>query len=1096
MKGLIPEKTKAKVLFSTTFDGDFAGKTDGFLTLSVKDGPKDTWIGPEHTGISGAHTLCVEGKAPAGRLVTPLFTGLSVAVSSDTVFRYHIFPAFTGEHYDYGYTQMYFALRVRFSDGSIAELTDQNGNSLSAEAQGKSRTLYTHQWNQLYASMGEYAGKTVEAILLEYEKDADRDFCAYFDDVSVYDKPEDRRTRLCHWATIFRGTNDTGAFSRGLTTPAVTVPQGFSMYAPCTNFDTSKHYDYFSDNIICMSVSHEPSIWIGDRGTWQFMVNTSKNAACVKSAAEIETKSLKNIFSHDNETGHPHYYSVSFEDDGKDARDSSLEMTPACHGVAVRFTYGKTAANRSVIFDNHTGDSQVTFGADGSFVAYTDHKSNGSGRMFIYGRFDRIPVSTAVFGRSAVATFAPDTDEVLMTFATSYIDGAQAARNYEYELSGKSFEAICSEAADEWDKVFSCITDIKGARTEQKESVYSALYYLYKYPNIMSENTGTPENPVWKYRSPYSGKVEEGVFYINNGFWDTYRTAWSGYSLFSPDKLPALIDGFVRHYRDQGWVPRWSAPGGVNCMVGTSSDIIFADAMAKGFEFDRKGAYESAVKNGAVYPSDPRNGGRTRMERSVFLGYTPGSHEDFSWSIEGYINDYGIYRMATILAAEEKDAAKKREYLDAADYYMHRAMNYALLFCDMGEGTENKWFRGREADGSFTTANSHEGKYDPLFWGRDYTETDAYNMSVGAVFDGEGLASLYGSKAALAEKIDSILTTCDVYRGYGATDDFGGIHEQREMREVKLGRLGLSNQPSHHIIYMYNFTDEHYKTQKYVRDCNRRLFVGGRFGQGYPGDEDNGEMSCWYLFSCLGFYPLCVGSAEYTIGSPAFSEVTVKIGEKPLCIRALNNSDENIYIQSARFNGEPLCSCVITHEQLAGGGLLEFEMGSEPSDWAKGSAPFSLTAKGAEIEYREDLVPSDALFCVSDSFTSSRCDRITVSSDSGTVSAAFDNNSKTETVFSKSATVGISFPEPVNAQALTLTSPASEGCSLSRLTVLAAADGCDFVTLLDRKNICFEWAQYTKPFSLENSGSYSHYLIKFTSENDISLAEIELLGRK
>ncbi len=1086
-KGLLPEKTPEKRLFSSSFEGDFQDRTEASLVLSVIDGPADPWIGRAHTGISGPHVLSVEGNAAVKKAAVTLFDRLEVKVSEDTVFTYHIFPSFSGEHYDYTYCQMYFALGLYFTDGSRAFLTDQNGNALDPLSQGKSRTLYTHQWNQLYASVGEYAGKTIDRIVLEYEMpDGKREFVTYFDDISLVDKKPEKKTRLCHYATIFRGTNDTGAFSHGLTTPAVTLPQGFSMYAPCTNPETSKHYDWLSDNLLCMTVSHEPSIWIGDRGTWQFMVNTSKDT----SDEALATKGLHNRFHHENERGYPHYYGIVFGEDGGDAACSSLEMTPSCHGAAVRFCYREGAKHHSVILDNQVGDSAGTFGADGSFVAYSDHRSNGSGRLYVYGKFDTKPVATASRGRSAIAVF--DADEVNLKFATSYIDYAQAEHNYALELAGKDFDALCAEAADAWDGIFSHITGIRGAREEQVENIYAGLYYLYKYPNLMSENRGSAETPVWQYRSPYSGKVEDGLFYINNGFWDTYRTAWAGYSLFTPEKLPELLNGFIRHYHDQGWIPRWSAPGGVNCMVGTSSDVIFADAMVKGFAFDDVAAYRSALKDGAVYPADPRNGGRTKMDRSVFLGYTPGSGEDFSWSIEGYINDYGISRMAAILAERTSDPVKKEEYRAEYEYYRHRAMNYTLLFCD-GEGVENKWFRGREADGSWTVRNNTDGRFDPLFWGNDFTETDAYNMTVSAVFDGRGLANLYGGPKAMAKKIDSIFETNDIYRGYGAADERGGIHEQREAREVKLGRFGISNQPSHHIPYMYNHTDEHYKAQKYVRDCTKRLFVGSRFGQGYPGDEDNGEMSCWYIFSCLGFYPLSIGSGEYAIGSPAFSEINVNFGNRSLRILAHNNSDENVYIQSASFNGKPLDACVISHEAIREGGVLEFVMGPAPSDWAKGSAPTSLTTGDAPAKPWRDLTAPDALFAVTDSFTAAPVAAETVFSNVGTIPAALDNTSKTEAVFAfDKTTVLFSSPEEKEVSAVTLTSPAVENTTIASFEVYGAADNGEWQPLGAWKNLSFEWAQYTRPFLLKNTGSFRHYKLVFGGCR--ALAEIELLG--
>ncbi len=1086
-KPYLPDYSPETVLFASSFDGDFQNLATNALTLTVKDGPEEDWIGNAHNGVSGPHTLEVTGHSLIGKAEVTLFSSLNVTVSEDTVFTYHIFPFFSGEHYDYDYSQMYFTLGVYFTDGSRADLVDQNGNKLTALAQGKSRTLYTHQWNQLYASMAVYAGKTVDKIVLEYEmENGKREFVTYFDDISLVDKKPTVKTRPCHRATIFRGTNDTPAFSHGLTTPAVTMPQGFNMYGPCNIPEHSKHYKWLSDNLLCMTVSHEPSIWIGERGSWQFMINTSKN----ETAAEIATKTLRNKFSHQNEIGLAHYYAVEFGEDGEDAACSKLEMTPSMHGCALRFTYGKGAKYHSVIFDNQVGDGAISFGADGSFVAYSDHRSNGSGRLYVFGKFDKIPVAVKTAGRGGIAVF--DADEVNLLFATSYLDHAQAKKNYVLELRGKTFDEIAEEAASAWDEIFSHITDIKGAREEEIDNIYSGLYYLYKYPNLLSENTGTNEEPVWRYHSPYTNKGEDGVMYINNGFWDTYRTAWAGYTLFTPEKMPTLLNGFTRHFHDQGWIPRWSAPGGVNCMVGTSSDVIFADAMVKGIDFDVEGAYRSSIKDGSVYPNNPVHGGRTKMERSVFLGYTPGIHEDFSWSIEGYINDYGISQMAKIFADKETDPKKKEAYLSEYEYFRHRALNYTLLFKD-GEGIENKWFRGREVDGSWTTCNTTDGEFDPMFWGNNYTETDAYNMSVSVVHDGKGLANLYGGPAAMAKKMDAIFETNGVHRGYGAQNDKTGIHEQREAREVKLGRFGISNQPSHHIIYMYNHTTDHYKTQKYIRDCTKRLFVGQNFGQGFPGDEDNGEMSCWYLFACLGFYPVSIGSGEYTIGSPAFEDITVNFAGKSLRVIAHNNSDENVYIQSAKLNGEPLDTCVISHETIAAGGVLEFEMGPAPSDWAKGTAPTSLTVGDAPAKPWIDKVAANAKVVISTDFAPSPVEVYTIKSSTGKITAALDNNSKTEATFNRNdVTVVFSSPEGYKVEALTLTSPATEKTSIGKITVWGADDNGEWTLLGTWSEEYFEWGHYTRPFVFKTAGNFKHY--KLEMKDVRAVAELELLG--
>ncbi len=1097
MKQLLPEIAEKKVLLSASFiEGDAHSAnfyhSDHHFALELSKGPSMTWIGPSDTGISGPHTLKVSGSIHnGGKYSATLFRGLELPVCADTTLKYHIFPAMHGDHYDHNYTQMYFSLDLIFSDGtSLSELgaRDQNGTALTPVAQGQLRILFCNQWNQVICRVGEVAsGKTIDKIVLQYEKPTGTGtFVTYFDDLSIYEQAPAVYSRPCHYINPLRGTNDSPAFSRGLTTPAICTPQGFNMYAPCTNHANNKHYDYFSHTINSISISHEPSIWIGDRGTWQFMINTSRDAA---KDSTIGTYYQHNFFSHEDELALAHYYGLKFGPNGGDASDSKLEMTPTSHGVCVRFTYDHADRCRSILFDCQSADGGINFGTDNSFTAYSDHKSNGSGRVFIYGVFSAKPSATANRGRSGIASFSENVVE--MRFATSYISYAQAKKNYELELAGRSFDEICADAASQWDAVLSCISDIKGASEQQLETIYSGLYYLYKYPNTVSENTGSAEAPVMKYRSPYTKKVENGDMYINNGFWDTYRTCWAGYGLFSPEKLPALLNGFVKHYEDSGLVPRWSAPGGVNCMVGTSSDVIFADAVVKGFDFKIEEAYESAVKNACVYSPTPKDGGRELLDRSIFLGYTPGIHEDFSWSMEGYINDYGIAQIAKYLYEKETDAEKKQNYLADYRYFINRAKNYTLLFWDNGEGVKNKWFRGRNADGSLHHANDHDGKFDPLFWGNDFTETDAYNMTVSVPFDGKGLANLYGGKDALTKKIDSIFETYDIYRGYGADSEHSGIHEQREAREMKLGRYGHSNQPSHHIIYMYDFSSEPWKAQKYSRDVTRRLYNGGRFGQGFPGDEDNGEMSTWFIFSALGFYPLSMGSGQYAIGSPLFEEVSVNYGGHTLHIVAKNNSEENVYIQSMTVNGKPADRCYITHEEIKNGGEIVFTMGPKPSDWGN-EAPLSLTEGDLPAAPLTDLAAAGIKIEACDKTDTAAVDTDTIFTAVCGISALIDNSSKTDALLEDGSSITYSLASPKKVELFTITS-SFEPETVSNVTLYAAENDGEWIELCSYSDLTFRWAQYTRPFLTGADKAYSHYKLVF--DKAVTVAEIELLGK-
>ena len=1091
MKNLIPKSYPKTILFSSDFekaiiDSDAYGEN---FRAELSDGPDYTWIGPDKK-LSSGKILKISGKIEnGGKYRLKLYDNLFLNVSKNTRLTYHVFPSMLGDRYDCNYTQTYFGIELEFSDGSFLSDTgakDTNGTGVSASDQGNSRILYTHQWNRINVELGKYAfGKTIKSVIITYDNPIGNGcFATYFDKIEIYDRKKTEFSRLCHRVNILHGTNDSPAFSRGLTAPAVLVPQGFNMYGPCTNNGKNKHYDYLTDRFDSITVSHEPSIWIDDRGTWQFMVNTSKKA---ENGDDFSTAAQINRFSHENEIALAHYYSVSFDENGGDAENSRIEITPTLHGVIARFTFKEECENRSILFDCQRADGDVEFHDDGSFTALSQHKNNGSHDMYIYGRFSSLPVCTEKQGKKGIASFSQDLIE--MRFATSYISYEQAKHSYELELSDRSFEEICSEAADEWDEILSRVSNIKGATDEQLETVYTGLYYLYKYPNTLSENTGTAERPILKYRSPYSGKIEDGEMYINNGFWDTYRTVWAGYSLLTPEKLPLLLNGFVQHYKDQGLIPRWSAPGGVNCMVGTSSDVIFADAVVKGFDFDIQNAYDSALKNASVYSPAPEKGGRKNLNKSIFLGYTPGDREDFSWSVESYINDYGIAQMAKILCEREIDPLKKNKFEAEYRYFMNRAKNYAILFYNGSEKVKDKWFRGKYENGEWTTANNYNGKFDPLFWGNDFTETDAYNMAVSIPYDGQGLANLYGGKDKLAEKLDSIFETFDVYRGYGAKNELEGIHEQREMREVKLGRYGHSNQPSHHIIYMYDFTDKPWKAQKYSRYVTSKLYCGGDFGQGLPGDEDNGEMSTWFLFSALGFYPLSISSGEYAVGSPLFDEATLNFGGKKLVIKSVNNSSENIYVKSLTVNGRKADRLFITHDEIKDGGEIVFEMSDHPTDFGK-TAPKSLTEDESAPFPLRDIAAPETIKNVSD-FDFDNVEVNTVFTDVANVQILFNDISESSAVITAGSSVIFAYPEIKNVEIFTLTS--SDAPEKSGIATFYASDGKEWKKLAETGKNGFKWKRYTRPFLTGDIGKHKFFKIVF--EEDCEYSQIELIGK-
>ncbi len=1051
------------------------------MATVVNGGPVAPWNKPG--AFDGSSALAVWGKKTQRNdsyARNVLYSGLNIKVTANTQLSYVHFPALAdGTTYDYEYTSMYMTIDVKFTDGTyLSQLSaiDQNGFGMDPVSKGESNALYTEQWNYVETCLGDVAeGKTIDGIYVYFRMDESTTmprFLAYFDDLVIEDKAHVVYEHLSDYILTTRGTNCTTSFSRGLTTPFITMPNGFNFFTPVTEINTNQPYHYQNEAISQFSVSHVPSTWVGDYGTWQFMANTSVDIADMKNS-DIQASALGASFRHDNEIAKAHYYSVTF-DKGSKASGVRVEMTPTTHGVYVRFTFPKDSENVNIVFDcARAGGSLAVDTATGEVNATSDHTQNGSASLRVYGKFDQTPAAykEASNGKTGIVSFPAGTTEVTLKFATSFISGTQAKKNLALEIGeGDTFDTVFQKAQKAWDDICGII-EIEGASYTELVTFYSNLYRLYSYPNLYSENEGTNENPKWVYASPYhNGKKTEGKLYVNNGFWDTYRTTWAAYALLTPSLDTEFLNGILQHYEDNGWIPRWVAPGGTNSMLGTSSDIIFADAYLKGIEFDYETAYESMIRNAATVSKDVTNGGRAENETAPFLGYVSNATgSGFSWTMEDYISDYCIGVMA-----------EKLGHTDEAKYYYNRAKFYVNLY-----HPTNKFFIGKNPEGKWST----DGGYNPANWWGDYTETNGWTMFFATgVYDGLGLANFIGGKDALAKKLDAYFdNSIEAMKKVQS----GSIHEMVEAREVRLGQYGHSNQPAHAIPYLYAYADQPYKTQALVRDVLSRLYVGSEIGQGYCGDEDNGEMSGWYVLSALGFYPQNMGSGQYIIGSPLFDQVTIHLeGGKDLVIRANNNSSENVYVQSVTWDGKAYNDCFLDHAELVKGGTIVFEMGSEPSAWGVDSEPKSLTT-GTDIPNpAEDLVAGRVKVRSTAFAPTSSAGVYVMNADDG--EKLFDNTSKTYVSVSSDTAIVWAKKSGTELAMITLTC-SSAGRAPSAFKLEASNDGVGWITL-DSRALSFDWNQYTRAFAVPEAaaGVYCYYRITF--EGSGQLAEVEFLG--
>ncbi|MFG2575771.1 GH92 family glycosyl hydrolase [Streptomyces sp. NPDC048481] len=1064
----------ADVRFGTGGDD---GPVPPDMLTTVDRGPAGSPTAKAQAGFTGRRALRYAGRhTAAGRAYSynKVFD-VDVRVGPRTRLAYRIFPAMADGDLDYAATHV--SVDLAFTDGtylSALGARDQYGFPLSPRGQGAAKVLYVNQWNDVVAGIGAVAaGKTVDRILLAYDSPAGpARFRGWVDDVALRTAaPEPRKAHLSDYALTTRGTQSSGAFSRGNTFPATAVPHGFNFWTPVTNASSLGWlYDYARGNnadnlptIQAFGASHEPSPWMGDRQTFQVMPSA---AAGVPDTGRTD-RAL--AFRHTNETARPYYYGVRFENGLR------AELAPTDHAAALRFTY--PGPDASVVFDNVTEQAGLALDEEAGVVTgYSDVKSGlsaGATRLFVYGEFDAPVTDGASNGVKGYLRFDAGADRtVTLRLATSLIGVDQARDNLRREIpAGTDFATVEARAQRQWDDLLGRV-EVEGASQDQLTTLYSSLYRLYLYPNSGFEQVGD----TYRYASPFSpmpgpdtpthtgARIVDGKVYVNNGFWDTYRTTWPAYALLTPKQAGVLADGFVQQYKDGGWTSRWSSPGYADLMTGTSSDVAFADAYVKGVRFDAAAAYEAALKNATVVP--PASGvGRKGMSTSPFLGYTStATHEGLSWALEGYLNDYGIARMGQALYRR----TGLERYKEESAYFLNRAQGYVHLF-----DPEAGFFQGKDDKGGRRVPS---GDYDPRVWGYDYTETNGWGYAFTAPQDSRGLAALYGGRGGLAKKLDAYFATPETASPRFAGSYGGVIHEMTEARDVRMGMYGHSNQVAHHAVYMYDAAGQPWKTQAKAREVLSRLYTGSAIGQGYHGDEDNGEQSAWYLFSALGFYPLVMGGGEYAVGSPLFTKATVHLENgKDLVVRAPRNSARNVYVQGLKVDGRPWTSTALPHALLAKGAVLDFAMGPRPSAWGTGenAGPVSIS--------RDDKVPTP------------RTDAL-----KGGGGPLFDDTSATQAAVPD--TIVLPVTARTAARQYTLTC-ADHTRAPGGWTLQGSADGRAWTDLDRRSAEDFRWDRQTRAFTIARPGGYGHYRLVFdgkdgtgTTAGELRLAEVELLS--
>ncbi|HEX7906299.1 MAG TPA: GH92 family glycosyl hydrolase [Chitinophagaceae bacterium] len=728
------------------------------------------------------------------------------------------------------------------------------------------------------------------------------------------------------YVNTLQGTNSKYELTRGNTYPTTALPFGMHTWTPQTgkNGDGWK-YQYFKKTIRGFQQAHQCSSWTSDYCVFSFMPVTAKLV--------VNEEERAAGFSHDNEIAKPHYYKVKLDN------GIVTEMSPTERGAHLRFSFPKGSASYLVL-DGYTGVSQVTIlPKERKITGYVSNNKNKSRKLiksYFEIVFDKPFTSFGTWenrkntiqnnqsegegeGIGAYIQFK-DGEKIQAKVASSYISPEQAGITLNAELGKfKSLEDTKTAAANVWNKHLSRIL-VEGGTEEEKATFYSCFFRasLFSRQFYEYDSEGNPY-----YYSPYDGQVHKGYMFTDTGFWDTFRGQFPLNTIMYPTMHGRYMKALLDAQEQCGWLPSWSFPSEGGSMIGNHAISLLADAWAKGIRtFDPEKALKAylneATNKGPWGPSNGRDGWKEYYQ----LGYVPYPEykEATAKTLEYAYDDFCGYHLA--------DLTGNSFY---KNIFARQMYNYRNVY-DSSTG----FMRGKKANGEWVPG------FDPYNWGGPFTEGNAWHWQWSVFHDIRGLINLMGGAKNFNAKLDSIFTVPNTIKlgGYNHV-----IHEMTEMVMANMGQYAHGNQPIQHMIYLYNYSGEPWKAQRHVRDVMDKLYNATE--NGYPGDEDQGQTSSWYVLSALGFYSVCPGTGQYVIGSPVFKKtiITLENGKK-FTIEAKNNSKENVYIQSASLNGKAYDHNWLTYDDIINGGLLEFTMGNKPAlsrGLGEEDKPFSLS---------------------------------------------------------------------------------------------------------------------------------------------------------
>lgn len=695
--------------------------------------------------------------------------------------------------------------------------------------------------------------------------------------VAANSQKEDLTKYVNQWI----GTGGHGHVFLGANVPFGLVQLGPTQYTH--GWDWCSGYHISDSLIIGFGHMHLSGTGIGDLGDIALLPVGSVNQKDVR-------------FDHQNEVVRPGYYSVKLNNP-----NVFVELTATKRVGMHRYTFGGDAESGLIALNLRQGigwdnvkESRITQESPNTVTGY--RRSHGWARdqiIYFVAEFSS-PVTVQEQQGDTVTVFRIDdvSSPLLVKVALSPVSVENAKLNMKAELPDWHFNNTVAAARQAWNDELSKIK-VSTDDITKKRIFYTAMYHTMIAPSVFSDVNGD-------YRgADYKNHHGDFTNYTTFSLWDTYRAAHPLMTLIHPEKQRDIAETFINIYRQQGKLPVWHLMGNeTDCMVGNPGIPVMADLVLKGFVSDKETAFE-ALRTSAL--CDDR--GLNLLKEYGYLPFDKDStYETVAKGLEYALADDGVAKVARLLG-------KQKDY----KYFLNRSKSYKIYF-DKKSG----FMRGVGSDGKFREP------FDPfnaVHRQDDYTEGNAWQYAWLVPHDVHGLVSLFGSEQRFIAKFDSLFVVTGNL-GAEASPDISGL----------IGQYAHGNEPSHHILYMYNYVGQPYKAAPLLRKTMKELYFDDY--DGLSGNEDVGQMSAWYILSSVGLYQVEPSGGKYIIGSPIFNEAAINVGNgKTFTVKAVNNSDKNIYIQSAKLNGKPYTKSYIMFNDIQKGGVLELTMDSTPSSW-------------------------------------------------------------------------------------------------------------------------------------------------------------------